>query len=142
MEVSRRFDAPREAVFDVYTDHARWSEWAGTGPSRLLQEGSPDRNGVGAIRRLGPPPFAAREEVTGFERPARMIYRVIGGGLPMRDHRGEVAFEADGAGTRVVWRCRFASRIPGIGGLQRRIVEAIFRRALEGLARHRFPDGP
>jgi hypothetical protein len=75
-----------------------------------------------------------------FEPPRRMTYRVVSGGLPMKDHLGEVLFEPDGAGTRVVWRCRFASRIPGLGGLQQRLVTRFFRAALDGLARRHFPD--
>jgi hypothetical protein len=51
-----------------------------------------------------------------------------------------VTFEPDGDGTRVVWRCRFDSRIPGLGGLMRRFVTRFFRSALEGLAQRRFPD--
>jgi len=140
VEVIRRFDAAPQAVWDVYTDHARWSEWSGMGTSRLEREGSPHRNGSGALRALGPPILPAREEVLEFEPPRRMTYRIVSGGLPMRDHLGEVLFEPDGAGTRVVWRCRFASRVPGLGGIQQRLVTRFFRAALEGLARRHFPD--
>ncbi|MDJ0848722.1 MAG: SRPBCC family protein [Myxococcota bacterium] len=140
VEVVRRFAAPPQAVWDVYVDHARWQEWAGVGRSVLQIEGQPERNGAGAVRVLGPWPGRATEEVVEFEPPKRMTYRVVKGGLPMRDHLGEVRFEPDGGGTRVVWRCRFESRIPGAGGLMRRAVTKVFRDALEGLARHHFPD--
>ena len=69
-----------------------------------------------------------------------MTYRLVSGGLPMKDHLGEVTFEPDGEGTRVVWRCRFDSRIPGLGGLLQRFVTRFFESALEGLARRHFPD--
>jgi hypothetical protein len=69
-----------------------------------------------------------------------MTYRLVGGVPLLRDHLGEVRFEPDGDGTRVVWRCRFESRIPGLGGLLRALVTRMFRQALEGLARKRFPD--
>ena len=139
VEVRRHIDAPPGAVWDAYTDHVGWSGWAGVGRVRLAREGDPHPNGVGCIRVLGPGPLAAREEVLGFEPPERMTYRVVSGGLPMRDHLGEVRFEAEDAGTRVVWRCRFEPRIPGTGLLLQRLVTWIFRRALEGLARRRFP---
>jgi carbon monoxide dehydrogenase subunit G len=106
VEVVRRFSAPPQAVWDVYTDHAGWSEWAGIGKSWLEVAGDPDRKGGG----------------------------------PMKNHLGEVIFEPDGDGTRVVWRCRFDSRIPGLGGLMRRFVTRFFRSALEGLAHRCFPD--
>ena len=64
------------------------------------------------------------------------------GGLPMKNHLGEVVFEPDGDGTLVTWRCRFDSKIPGLGGPLRVIVTRVFRTALDGLARHAFPDRP
>ena len=69
-----------------------------------------------------------------------MTYRIVGGLPFLRDHFGEVDFSPDGDGTLVVWRCRFAPRIPGLGGLLRRMIERTFRGALEGLAKHRFPE--
>ena len=140
VEVERHFDAPPEAVWDVYTDHARWSGWAGLGASRLEREGEPHRNGTGAVRALGPPGFAAREEILAFEPPKRMTYRIVSGGMPLRDHLGEVRIEPEGDGTRLVWGCRFESRVPGLGGLFRRLIARLFRNALEGLARAHFPD--
>ena len=140
VEVSRHFDAPPQAVWEVYTDHAGWKDWAGFSRSWLETEGRPDRNGTGAVRAFGMGPVIAYEEVLDFEPPKRMTYRVQRGGIPMRDHLGEVRLEPEGDGTRIVWRCRFESRIPGIGGLLRVMVVKTFRQALEGLARHSFPD--
>jgi uncharacterized protein YndB with AHSA1/START domain len=141
VEVVRRFAAPPRAVWEVYTDHAGWAKWAGIGRARLEKEGQPERNGTGAVRCLGSPPFAAHEEILDFEPPRRMTYRVVKSLLPMRDHLGEVRFEPDGDGTRVVWTCRFAAPpLPGAGPLMRRMITKVFRDALEGLARHAFPD--
>jgi uncharacterized protein YndB with AHSA1/START domain len=139
VEVIRRFAEPPERVFAVYTDHAGWSAWAGVGSSRLARPGRPDPNGSGALRVLGPGPFAASEEILDFEPPKRMSYRVVRGPLPLRDHHGEVHFEPDAGGTRVVWRCRFESGVPGMGWLLRAIVTRVFRRALEGLAARGLP---
>lgn len=142
LRVERRFSASPQEVWDVYTDHARWNEWAGMSVSRLAREGAPDRNGVGCVRELGSAGALAVEEVLSFEPPKRMTYTVRGGPLPVKDHLGEVDFEPDGDGTRVVWRCRFASKIPGLGPLLRIAITVFFRRALEGLAREKLPDRP
>lgn len=142
VEVVRRFPAPPQAVWDVYTDHAGWQEWSGLGRSSLHREGEPHRDGVGAVRCFANGPLKVYEEVVEFEPPKRMAYRIVRGGLPMKNHLGEVHFEPDGDGTRVIWRCRFESKIPGLGGLMRSFITRIFRNALEGLARQRFPDGP
>jgi uncharacterized protein YndB with AHSA1/START domain len=140
VEVTRVFPAPPQAVWDVYTDHARWKEWAGIGASRLERAGEPDPNGSGAVRALGPAFFAAHEEVLDFEPPERMTYRIVKGGFPVHNHLGEVRFEPEGEGTRVTWGCRFESRIPGFGGLLERFITRFFAGALEGLARHSFSD--
>jgi uncharacterized protein YndB with AHSA1/START domain len=139
VEVIRRFPEPPERVFAVYTDHAGWSRWAGVGSARLARQGSPDPNGTGALRVVGPGPFAAHEEVLDFEPPKRMTYRVVRGPIPFRDHFGEVRFEPDAGGTRVVWRCRFEPSLPGLGPLLRAIVTRVFRRALDGLAARGLP---
>ena len=140
VEVTRRFSAPPQAVWDVYNDHARWNEWAGFKESRLDVKGSPDPNGTGAVRCFGSNGMRAYEEVLDFDPPRRMTYQVVRGGPPIRNHRGEVSFEPDGDGTRVVWRCRFDSRVPGLGWLLQAGITRVFRNALEGLARHSFPD--
>ena len=135
VEVTQRYAAPPQVVWDVYTDYARWSEWAGTPGSKLVVEGSPDRNGVGAVRGFA---GGMREKVLEFEPPKRMTYTVVGGFFPVRDHLGEVTFEEDGAGTRVVWRCRFEPKIPGTGALMQRFTTFFFTRGLRGLEKRGF----
>lgn len=139
IEVEHRYAAPPQAVWDVYTDHASWKDWAGVPQARLAKEGSPNPNGVGCVRELGVGPSRALEEVVDFEPPKRMAYKVVGGIMPIRDHLGEVFFEPDGDGTRIVWRCRFDSKIPGLGWLLRLGITGFFRNALRGLERVHFP---
>jgi uncharacterized protein YndB with AHSA1/START domain len=139
VEVRRHIAGAPKDVFAVYTDHVSWTEWAGFGPARLAREGVPAPNGVGCIRVLGPRISAAHEEILGYEPPKRMTYRIVKGFPLVRDHFGEVDFEPDGDGTLVIWRCRFASRIPGLGGPIRRALTRMFGRALDGLAAQRFP---
>ena len=138
IEVDRRYDASPQAVWDVYTDHTGWSDWAGFGRVSLEVPGNPHRNGVGAVRLFAR--GGLREQVLDFDPPKRMTYRIVGGGGPMLDHLGEVTFEPDAGGTRVEWRCRFNSRIPGLGAPMRWFITRMFRNALESLARCHFPD--
>jgi uncharacterized protein YndB with AHSA1/START domain len=139
VEVERRFAAPPAQVWKVYTDHAGWSAWAGLGRARLETEGHPERNGVGAVRCFTTGGVSVFEEVLSFEPPKRMTYRVVRGGIPiMKNHLGEVLLEPDGSGTRLIWRCRFDSSVPGLGAPMRWLVTRLFRRALEGLAKRGF----
>jgi uncharacterized protein YndB with AHSA1/START domain len=135
VEVKRVIDAPIETVWNRYTDHVSWTEWAGLGKVTLDRRGDPPPNGVGCVRVISSAGVKVYEEVLSFEPPRRMTYRVVRGGLPFRDHLGEVSFEPRGEGTLVTWRCRFDSRIPGLGGLFRLFITRLFRNALEGLAK-------
>jgi hypothetical protein len=108
------YDAPvpPSVVWDVLADHPGMTRW--TPLRRVVMEagGSPEPHGVGAVRALhliGPP---IREEVTGFEAPRRLTYRLLSG-LPVRDYTGEVALEPTGAGTRIRWTIAFTPAIPG-----------------------------
>ena len=134
IEVVRIFPHPQERVFRRYCDHAGWSQWAGVGPVRLVKEGSPDRDGVGAVRAFAFPP-GLREEVTLFEPPSRLEYRISQGGFPVTGHRGEVLFTQQGAATRVTWRVSVASKIPGTSRVIEFLLEAFFRQVLTRLGR-------
>ncbi len=135
VEVTHRYDAAPQAIWDIYSDHARWREWGPMPGSRLVKEGSPDPNGTGAVRGFA---GGLREEILDFEPPKRMTYRVVAGLFPIKNHFGEVTLEPDGEGTRVVWRCRFEPMIPGTGAMLERFVARSFRNALAGLERHHF----
>ena len=142
VEVARTFSAPPEQIWSVYTDHAGWKSWARMTHSSLVVEGNSHKNGTGAVRCLGSHGMNAHEEILDFDPPNRMTYRVVKGGLGMKNHFGEVLFAPTGTGTRVTWRCRFDAAIPGLGPAMRLLVTRVFRKALDGLAQHSSPDGP
>ena len=133
IEVQQFIAAPVETVWDRYTDHVSWTDWAGVGRVRLERAGVPAPNGVGCVREISN--LKIYEEVLSFDRPRRMTYRIVRGAVPIRDHRGEVVFDARGGGTLVTWRCQFDSRIPGLGGATRAVLTRVFRNVLHGLAR-------
>lgn len=141
VEVARRFPVLPERVWEVYTDYARWSEWAGFPKSWLEREGDTERNGSGAVRGFSGAGISLYEQVLEFDPPKHMTYRIVRGGFPLRNHLGEVRLEPVGEGTLVTWRCQFDSAIPGLGGLLRRGIERVFRNALAGLARRLEREG-
>ena len=139
VEVIQTIDAPVQAVWDRYTDHVSWSEWAGFGRVQLEREGTPSPNGVGCVRVFSNAGFkVVYEEVLSFEPPRRMTYRIVRGPVPVKDHLGEVLFEPLDGGTRIIWRCQFNSKIAGLGGLFRTLITRMFRNALVSLARAKF----
>lgn len=137
----RRILAPRGEVWNVYTDHVSWSDWAGIGKVRLAREGEPRPNGVGCVRVISSFVVSVHEEILSFDAPVRMTYRILRGGLPIRNHHGQVDFAEDGDATNVTWRCEFESRVPGLGPVWKAIITKVFRDTLTGLARYPFAHG-
>ncbi len=126
--LTREIEAPAETVFAVLTDHRSYSELTPLRRSELEREGSPDPNGMGAIRRLtavGPP---MREEVIAFEPPRRFSYTVLSG-LPVRDHVGTVELSEEGRRTRMVYAVRTHPTVPVVGFA----VVAGVKQAIKGL---------
>jgi len=133
IELSQHVAARPERVFDLYTDHLGWEKWAGVKEVVLRQTGDPPPNGLGAIRVIRARGIALEEEVTAFDPPRRMEYRLVAG-APIRDHHGVVRFEPDGAGTRVTWSIRFRPLLPGTGWILRAVLERAVRDVLARLA--------
>jgi uncharacterized protein YndB with AHSA1/START domain len=132
IEVSQTVPAPPDRVFALYTDHVGWERWAGVKEVVLRQQGDPAPNGLGAIRVIRAGGMAIEEEITGFDAPRRLDYRLVAG-APVRDHQGSVRFEPDGAGTRVTWNVRFRPLVPGTGWLLRRVLDRSLRDVLDRL---------
>jgi uncharacterized protein YndB with AHSA1/START domain len=115
IQVEKTIPAPIEAVFDVISDHAGYSRFPGIQSSELVKEGETERNGAGALRRIRSRPLLFEEEITRFERPARMDYLIRDVNAPIRHDGGSMALSEEGTGTRVVWTSTFEYTVPLIG---------------------------
>ncbi len=133
IELTQQVAAAPEKVFAFYVDHVGWERWAGVKEVVLRQKGDPPPNGLGAIRVIRARGMAFEEEITAFEPPRRMGYRLVAG-APIRDHAGEVRFDPDASGTRVTWTIRFRPLVPGTGWILRRVLERELRGVLAALA--------
>lgn len=131
----RQVAAPPEVVFDVLTDHRRYTEITPLRKAELEREGEPSPNGLGAIRVLsalpGPP---MREEVIGYERPSRFSYKILSG-LPVRDHVGTVELKAAGEGTELVYAVKTTPTIPLSGPVFMAILKKAIRDLIAGVAK-------
>jgi uncharacterized protein YndB with AHSA1/START domain len=129
----REIGAPPEVVFDVLTDHRRYSELTPLRKSELEREGDPAPNGVGSIRVLtavGPP---MREETIVYERPTRFSYTVLSG-LPVRDHVGTASLEPSGSGTRMTYAVRTTPTVPFAGSLVTLAIKRAIVQLLNGVS--------
>ncbi|HEY5709698.1 MAG TPA: SRPBCC family protein [Solirubrobacterales bacterium] len=125
---TREVGAPPEVVFEVLTDHRRYSELTPLRKSVLEREGDPAPNGVGAIRKLTAVGPALREEVIAYEEPRRFSYTLLSG-LPVRDHVGTVELTPNGNGTKMVYAVRTQPTVPVVGA----VVVAVIKQAVKGL---------
>jgi uncharacterized protein YndB with AHSA1/START domain len=135
IDVYRHADAPIETVWAVISDHRGYAGWTMVPTAELEVEGSPEPDGVGAIRRLGSPPLVAREEVVAFDPPRAMSYTILSG-LPVEGYRADVVLEptSDG-GTDIRWKGSFASAPPLLTGLMRRVLETALTQLADGAVR-------
>ena len=124
---------PIDEVWAVLTDHEGMSSWGPGVTVKLLEEGSPERNGLGAVRRIampGPAP-AIVEKVVTFEAPRRFGYAAVSG-VPFRDYSGEVVLTEVTGGTRIDYSLRYRPRLPLV---ERLPVAAVTRALLTAVVR-------
>lgn len=121
-EVSAHSRAPVAVVWEVFADSPRWSEWAGitARAASWEREGDDPPGGVGAVRRLGSPPFCSDEEILEWAPPHHMAYTILKG-FPVRGYHSDldlISLDAagDDAGTRIHWQGGFEPKIPGTAG--------------------------
>lgn len=131
--VTRRIKAPIEQVFDLISDHANYKRFPGIKDSQLLRPGTAEKNGVGAQRRIDTGAAWFVEEITAFERPQRMDYRITRSRPPIRHQGGSVRLRATPEGTEVVWTSTARLDIPLLGGLLTRFLVPVLGRAFGGM---------
>jgi hypothetical protein len=126
--------APIETVFDVLTDHRSYSRLTPLRSSTLERSGSPDANGVGAIRvlKLAGPPI--REEVTQFERPTLFAYRMLSG-APVKEHTCTVELSTRGGDTSLTWVVDSTPNIPVPAPVWVAVVKPVINQLLKGVVK-------
>ena len=125
--------APPERVYAILADGPNWPRWAGPliGRGEWEREGSPTKEGVGAIRKIGRAPLFAREEIVVHDPPRHHAYTILSG-QPVRNYRADVRLtDNERGGTLITWTAEFDPTIPGTGAL----LELWFRRIIGATAR-------
>ncbi|MFL6061736.1 MAG: SRPBCC family protein [Marmoricola sp.] len=120
-------------VWSVLVDHEGMSSWAPGLTVTLTSQGAPERNGLGAVRRIttpGPAP-AIVEEVTVFDEGTTFGYRALAG-VPFKNYGGTVTLTPQGGSTRVDYAITLDERVPVVEKLA---AAAVARVLLAGLVR-------
>lgn len=118
IRVEETVDVSRDALFAVLTDHEGYGRFRGVQKCELIRTGRPERNGLGALRRvhLGGP-AVLDEEIVAYDAPNGYEY-LIRRARPLRIRHtlGRVELEALHANrTKVVWTSTFEFPLPVIG---------------------------
>ncbi|MGA5543231.1 SRPBCC family protein [Mycobacterium sp. NPDC051198] len=113
-----RYTDSREVAVDplvawqVLTDHDRMAEWMPARKVILEAAGSPDRDGVGAIRAIHSFGTVIRERITTFDAPTTLRYELLSG-LPFRRYTGQITVEPHDSGSRISTEISFSTVLPG-----------------------------
>ena len=126
--------APAETVFEVLTDHRRYSEITPLRKSVLEREGEPAPNGVGSIRVLSAVGLPLREETIVYEPSTRFSYTLLSG-APLRDHVGTIELTPRDGGTRFVYAVRTTPTLPLIGGVAVAVAKLGVKQLFDGIAK-------
>ncbi len=125
--VSARASAPVDEVWPLIGEADRWKEWSFLDRSGLLHPGSPDPEGVGAVRRFTSHGIGSTEEVIAYDPPHHLGYAILKG-FPVRHYRADVHCTADGTGTLITWSATFDEKIPGTGKIMERVLQRMIGR--------------
>lgn len=117
LTVMKVIKAPIEDVFEAFTDHEKLSQVFGVRSCVLTRYGNTEKNGLGAIRELDCGAIWLSEEITGFNRPHSMEYRIRASRPSAQHEYGQVDFVVIPEGTKVIWTTRFGVQLLGIGKL-------------------------
>jgi len=127
--VTRTIPAPIEKVFDLLADHANYQAHFGVKGSKLIREGKPDKNGLGAVRWIDSGPIQFEEEITLYDRPRRYDYLITKCSAPLEHQGGTILLESVGTATRVTWTSVMRVKMPLLGGLLTQVLAARIGRA-------------
>ena len=128
--------APQQVAWEVMTDHELYARWVPRSQVELEVAGSPEPNGVGAVRVFRIGPVGTYEEITAFEPPHRMTYRVLKIPLPVRNMRSELVLvpSEDARSCDLHWDSWFEPVIPFTGGVLRQVLASSVAKMAAGIA--------
>ncbi|MFC9895884.1 SRPBCC family protein [Nocardia sp. NPDC127579] len=130
------FDADPDTVFDAVTDHAALATVPGVASAQVVRPGDTEPNGAGAIREVNARAAWFREEITEFERPRRMGYRILKARPPVRHEFGRIELTPTADGTLVIWISRFGSSVPVLGPIIELVTGFAVARAFQWMLLH------
>ncbi len=120
VHANENFQGSLDDVFAVLSDHEQFLRGPDIERSIVSQPGTPERNGLGAVREVFSGPFHFVEEVVRFEPPHRYDYRIrsvtmFGRPFPLEHELGWLELQDTAGLVRVDWFSRFRLALPVVG---------------------------
>lgn len=123
VEIHQDFPMPVSRVFADLGDHENLGRILGAPMKRLVDgSGAGGKNGVGSVRRVGPPVVGFEETVVTCEVDRLIEYRVSKGS-PIKNHLGRMVFSETPTGSHLHYVITFDSKIPFAGPAIRKVLQ-------------------
>lgn len=141
INIERTLAADAESVFNALSDHESYPRYSNVSIAKVVEPGSEEKNGLGALRHMGGNGVELFERITVFERPRRLHYKIERAKPFGIEHlRGEITLADAGENrTRVVWESEGRIKLPLVGPLMDRqlqkMSERLFGSILRGVER-------
>ncbi len=105
-----------QSAFNIISDHENYINFPGVTQSILLEHGTEEKNGKGALRKINLGSIQFTERIIHFEPPYRMTYQIEKARpLPIIHEKGEIILREEGEGTQITWTSKGSVAIPLIG---------------------------
>lgn len=125
VDIERVIAAPIDEVFTFLTDSANYKHVPGVLSAILRTPGTPQPQGVGAIRVVTTPLLRLTEQVVTYEPPHLMRYNIVKSIPPLRHDGGSMTFTEVETGTHVRWQSRFEIDSPILSNLLALLIQPI-----------------
>lgn len=137
LRFDRTLPCRADIAWSLMNDPRRMNLWSFARVEALSSGDGGHPAGVGALRRIhlvwGLRPLAFDEVVVASEAPARFVYRVAEGGMPLDDHLGRITLEETGRRTQLEWEIEIVPHRRMVGLLMRRGLGSLLERSLDRL---------
>ena len=135
VEIHQDFPMPVAKVFADLGDHENLGRILGAPMTRIVDGRGPGgKNGVGSVRRVGPPVVGFEETVTACEVDKLIEYKVTKGG-PIKNHLGRMVFTETPTGSHLHYVITFDPKVPGTGPFIKQLLGGAAAKALKKYAR-------
>lgn len=136
IDIIQFFNAPRDDIFSLLTDHETFGKVIDSIIRRVVDSQDENKNGLGSVRRVHAFPAPAFEETVVTFEPNRLMEYVVSKGSPIKNHKGRMQFSEIEGQTRLHYTIEFEPKLAFfcLGAILKKAIEKSLRLGLGQLA--------